>query len=56
MTRNKERYELLKWAQMSFDNFQVVPPNSGISTRSTWNTWGRVVMKSDSGSKPVLFP
>ena len=28
--RNGERYALLKWAQNSFDNFKVVPPNSGI--------------------------
>jgi len=28
--RNEERYKLLKWAQKSFDNFKVVPPNSGI--------------------------
>ena len=28
--RNKERYQLLKWAQKSFDNFRVVPPESGI--------------------------
>jgi aconitate hydratase len=28
--RNQERYELLKWAQKSFDNFRVVPPATGI--------------------------
>ncbi|WP_292485384.1 aconitate hydratase AcnA [Methanohalobium sp.] len=28
--RNKERYSLLRWAQESFDNFQVVPPGKGI--------------------------
>jgi len=28
--RNVERYKLLKWAQNSFDNFNVVPPNAGI--------------------------
>jgi aconitate hydratase len=55
-TRNKERYELLKWAQMSFDNFQVVPPNSGICHQVNLEYLGRVVMKDDSGSKPVLFP
>jgi aconitate hydratase len=55
-TRNKERYELLKWAQMSFDNFQVVPPNSGICHQVNLEYLGRVVMKDDAGSKPVLFP
>lgn len=28
--RNYERYEFLKWAQDSFDNFRVVPPATGI--------------------------
>lgn len=28
--RNGERYEFLKWAQESFDNFSVVPPGMGI--------------------------
>ncbi len=28
--RNIERYQFLKWAQRSFDNFRVVPPGMGI--------------------------
>ncbi len=28
--RNAERYSFLKWGQGSFDNFRVVPPNTGI--------------------------
>ncbi|SIN83095.1 aconitate hydratase AcnA [Algoriphagus halophilus] len=28
--RNAERYQFLKWAQKSFDNFSVVPPGMGI--------------------------
>jgi len=28
--RNKERYELLKWAQKGLSNFTVVPPGMGI--------------------------
>lgn len=28
--RNRERYELIKWAQKAFINFRVVPPGSGI--------------------------
>lgn len=28
--RNQERYQFLKWAQNSFDNFSVVPPGMGI--------------------------
>ena len=29
-TRNLERYQFLKWAQKSFNNFRVVPPGTGI--------------------------
>ena len=29
-SRNKERYEFLRWGQQAFDNFRVVPPNTGI--------------------------
>ncbi len=28
--RNMERYEFLRWGQQAFDNFRVVPPNTGI--------------------------
>ncbi|GFH42583.1 aconitate hydratase [Lactococcus hodotermopsidis] len=28
--RNSERYEFLKWATESFDNFHVIPPETGI--------------------------
>ncbi len=28
--RNAERYEFLRWSQQAFDNFQVVPPGTGI--------------------------
>ena len=56
-TRNTERYELLKWAQMSFDNFQVVPPNSGICHQVNLEYLGRVVMQDDAGGgRPLLFP
>ncbi len=29
-SRNRERYQLLKFAQQAFDNFRVVPPGTGI--------------------------
>ena len=28
--KNKERYEILKWAQKSLKNFTLFPPGSGI--------------------------
>ncbi len=29
-SRNNERYEFLKWGQLAFSNFRVVPPSTGI--------------------------
>ncbi|MCH8912555.1 MAG: aconitate hydratase, partial [Planctomycetes bacterium] len=29
-TRNRERYEFLRWGQQAFDNFSTIPPNTGI--------------------------
>jgi len=29
-SRNRERYNFLKWGQKAFDNFKVVPPDTGI--------------------------
>ena len=37
--RNAERYQLLRWGQQAFADFQVVPPDTGIATRSILNTW-----------------
>ncbi|MBW2557101.1 MAG: aconitate hydratase, partial [Deltaproteobacteria bacterium] len=41
--RNGERYALLKWAQKSFDNLKVVPPNSGICHQINLEYLGQVV-------------
>lgn len=29
-SRNKERFQFLKWGSKAFDNFKIVPPGSGI--------------------------
>jgi aconitate hydratase len=54
--RNGERYKLLKWAQKSFDNFKVVPPNSGICHQVNLEYLGRVVITADIGGKTFAFP
>ncbi|MBW2514344.1 MAG: aconitate hydratase AcnA [Deltaproteobacteria bacterium] len=54
--RNKERYELLKWAQKSFDHFSVVPPNSGICHQVNLEYLGRVVITEDTESGTFAFP
>ncbi|PIE65561.1 MAG: aconitate hydratase AcnA [Desulfobacterales bacterium] len=42
--RNSERYSVFKWAQNSFDNFKVVPPNSGICHQVNLEHLGRVTI------------
>ncbi|MGD9876814.1 aconitate hydratase AcnA, partial [Desulfococcus sp.] len=54
--RNGERYALLKWAQKSFDNFKVVPPNSGICHQVNLEHLGRVVITATSDGGMAAFP
>ncbi|MBS1710935.1 MAG: aconitate hydratase AcnA [Armatimonadetes bacterium] len=46
--RNNERYEFLKWGQGAFENFKVVPPNTGICHQVNLEYLGRVVMADGS--------
>ncbi len=41
--RNQERYQLLRWAQQSFDDFLVVPPDTGIVHQVNLEYLARVV-------------
>ena len=54
--RNGERYKLLKWAQKSFDNFKVVPPNSGICHQVNLEYLGRVVIVDPTDEGKVAYP
>ena len=54
--RNGERYALLKWAQKSFDNFKVVPPNSGICHQVNLEYLGRVIIPEELNGKKVAYP
>ncbi len=54
--RNGERYALLKWAQASFNNFQVVPPNSGICHQVNLEYIGRVITTRKSEGRVLAFP
>ncbi|BAN90486.1 aconitate hydratase AcnA [Aeropyrum camini] len=44
--RNRERYQLLKWAQKAFSNFRVVPPGKGIIHQVNLEYLARVVWLS----------
>jgi aconitate hydratase len=54
-SRNGERYQLLKWAQKSFSNFKVVPPNSGICHQVNLENLGRVVITSNDAQPAVAY-
>ncbi|MBT8368203.1 MAG: aconitate hydratase AcnA, partial [Deltaproteobacteria bacterium] len=54
--RNAERYALLKWAQKSFDNFSVVPPNSGICHQVNLEYLGRIVITEKNDSAITAYP
>ncbi|MDH5622445.1 MAG: aconitase family protein, partial [Gammaproteobacteria bacterium] len=41
--RNKERYSFLRWGQSAFENFRVVPPNTGIVHQVNLEYLSRVV-------------
>src|SRR6201986_710585 len=52
--RNRERYAFLRWGQGAFDNFAVVPPDTGIVHQVNLESLARVVFVRDSGSGPGL--
>jgi len=54
--RNGERYALLKWAQESFDRFQVVPPNSGICHQVNLEYIGRVITTEKDQGRMMAYP
>ena len=47
--RNQERYRLLRWAQQAFDNFSVVPPDTGICHQVNLEYLARVVFTGEAG-------
>src|SRR4051794_9001857 len=50
--RNRERYAFLRWGQTAFDNFAVVPPNTGICHQVNLEYLARVVMTEDGKAFP----
>jgi aconitate hydratase len=50
--RNRERYAFLRWGQSAFDNFEVVPPNTGICHQVNLEYLARVVETRDGQAFP----
>jgi len=52
--RNGERYQFLKWGSQSFDNFQVVPPGTGICHQVNLEYIARCVWTAEAGDGVTL--
>ncbi|KAA5835235.1 aconitate hydratase AcnA [Saccharopolyspora hirsuta] len=53
--RNRERYEFIKWAQGSLQNFRVVPPATGIIHQINMESLARVVWDDEGLLHPDLL-
>ena len=56
MDRNRERYTFLKWGQNTFQNFQAVPPGTGICHQVNLEYLGRAVWSHEEDGKWVAYP
>ena len=54
-TRNRERYEFLRWGQGAFENFSVVPPASGICHQVNLEYLGQVVQVKEQQDGTVAY-
>jgi aconitate hydratase len=56
MQRNIERYAFLRWGQKGFENFKVVPPDTGICHQVNLEYLARVVFREKQGGGWIAFP
>ncbi len=54
--RNRERYSFLRWAQTSFQNFAVVPPDTGIVHQINLEYLAKVVFSATHGGVMLAYP
>ena len=54
--RNRERYEFLRWGQNAFDQYQVVPPASGIVHQVNLEFLASVILIKKSGNRLFAYP
>lgn len=55
--RNRERFAFLAWCQQAFDNFRVVPPDSGIVHQINLERLARGVWTREvQGGLPLAYP
>ncbi|MEJ2090085.1 MAG: aconitase family protein, partial [Gammaproteobacteria bacterium] len=56
MARNQERYRFLRWGQMAFDNFRVVPPGTGICHQVNLEYLARAVWTKEENGEVIAYP
>ena len=54
--RNRERYAFLRWGQEAFDNFRVVPPDTGIVHQVNLEYLARVVWDREEDGATLAYP
>ena len=54
--RNRERYQFLKWGQQAFQNFKVVPPETGIVHQVNLEYLARVVFTEELNGQQRAYP
>jgi aconitate hydratase len=55
-SRNRERYAFLRWGQGAFNNFRVVPPDTGIVHQVNIEHLARVVCSATVDGGTVAYP
>jgi aconitate hydratase len=54
--RNRERYQLLKWAQAALRRFKAMPPDTGIVHQVNLEYLARVVFRDGADGSAVAYP
>lgn len=56
MERNGERYEFLRWGQKAFQNFRVVPPDTGICHQVNLEYLAKTIWSEKINGKNYAYP
>ena len=54
--RNRERYAFLRWGQSAFENFRVVPPDTGIVHQVNLEYLASVVFTNEQNGAATVYP
>ena len=55
-SRNRERYQFMKWGMQAFDTFKVVPPGIGIVHQVNLEYLARGVHQKADGDRTIYYP